>query len=263
MFESAHAYKEELRTKLIKCWYEEKYKYYFAGEYNELQIGNNTDYRHDFVHINPITKEIDGFLSYNYDMRARSLSGFGLISFSDNGALLMKDTIRHVMHMFENGDIQRVEFWAFADNPVVKQYSRIISKFGGTEVATLHRTNWFDGRYHDCIVYEILEENLIYKSKSHMDEEDTNTENEAADAEWTDWDDCPYPHVKRLLSSFNSIDDPDRANITNYLEELSSLVNDERQYIIDHIKNRQLQLRVAEDLAYLEAIRFVGSDDNG
>lgn len=263
MFESAHACKEELRTKLIKCWYEEKYKYYFAGEYNELQIGNNTDYRHDFVHINPITKEIDGFLSYNYDMRARSLSGFGLISFSDNGALLMKDTIRHVMHMFENGDIQRVEFWAFADNPVVKQYSRIMSKFGGTEVATLHRTNWFDGRYHDCIVYEILEENLIYKSKSHMDEEDTNTENEAADAEWTDWDDCPYPHVKRLLSSFNSIDDPDRANITDYLEELSSLVNDERQYIIDHIKNRQLQLRVAEDLAYLEAIRFVGSDDNG
>ena len=257
MFESAHAYKEELRTKLIKCWYEEKYKYYFAGEYNELQIGNNTDYRHDFVHINPTTNEIDGFLSYNYDMRARSLSGFGLISFSDNGALLMRNTIRHVMHMFENGDIQRVEFWAFADNPVVKQYSRIISQFGGTEVATLHRTNWFDGRYHDCIVYEILEENLIYKSKSHMDEEDNNIENEANNAEWRTWDYCPYPHVKQLLNSLNSIDDPDRANITKYIEKLSSFTNDERQYIIEHIKNRQLQLRVDEDLAYLDATRFI------
>ena len=257
MFESAHAYKEELRTKLIKCWYEEKYKYYFAGEYNELQIGNNTDYRHDFVHINPITKEIDGFLSYNYDMRARSLSGFGLISFSDNGGLLMRNTIQHIIHMFENGDIQRVEFWAFADNPVVKQYHRIISKFGGTEVATLHRTNWFDGRYHDCIVYEILEENLIYKSKSHMDEEDNNIENEANNVEWRTWDYCPYPHVKQLLNSLNSIDDPDRANITKYLEKLSSFTNDERQYIIEHIKNRQLQLRVDEDLAYLDATRFI------
>lgn len=163
MFESAHAYKEELKLKLIKCWYEEKYKYYFAGEYSEIQIGNNCDYRHDLVHINPKTEEIDGFLSYNYDGRSRSISGFGLISFSNNGALLLRNTIRHIIDMFKNGDIQRCEFWAFADNPAVMQYDRIISKYGGEKIATLHRTNWFDGGYHDCVVYEILEENLKIK----------------------------------------------------------------------------------------------------
>ena len=263
MFESAHNYKEELKQKLIKCWYKDKYIYYFAGEYNELQIGNNADYRHDLAHINPVTNEVDGLFSYNYDGRSRSMSGFGLVSFTDNGALLMKDVIKHIIEKFENGDAQRVEFWAFEDNPAVKQYDRIISKYGGKKVGTLHRTNWFDGKYHDCIVYEILAEDLIYKSKSHMDEEDNNTENEADNAEWTDWDYCPYPHVKQLLDSFNYIDDPDRENITKYLEELSSFTDDERQYIIEHIKNRKLQLRVYEDLAYLDATRFVGGDDNG
>lgn len=47
----AQPYREELKCKLIECWYNPKYKYYFSGSAYELSVPDNNDHRHDFVHL--------------------------------------------------------------------------------------------------------------------------------------------------------------------------------------------------------------------
>lgn len=158
MLYPAQLYKDELRKKLISCWYDPKYKYYFSGEYNEFVVQDNCYWRHDFVHLDK-DGNVDGFFSYNYNDGSKSMSQFGLISFAKNGLPLVKDALARVKYMFEHG-AQRCEFWAFADNPVVKMYDYFIEMYGGSRVGYMHRTAYFDGEYHDTVFYELLAENL-------------------------------------------------------------------------------------------------------
>lgn len=158
MLVPAQLYKEELKRKLVACWYQPKYQYYFAGEYNEHNIGDNAYWRRDFVHLNS-RGEVDGYFSHNYNDATKSMSGFGLVSFSDNGALLVKDVIKYMKDLFEL-EAQRAEFFAFVDNPATKVYDKLIKKYGGKVVGRLTRSAYFNGKYHDCIIYEILKEEL-------------------------------------------------------------------------------------------------------
>ena len=157
MLYPAQLYKEELKKKLISCWYDPKYRYYFGGDRHEFNVPDNTDWRQDFVHLAD-DGSVDGFFSYNYTDTTKSMSQFGLISFSDNGMPLITDAIHQVKKMFLNG-AQRCEFWAFADNPVCKLYNRLMSKYGGLIVGHLTRSGYFDGKYHDVVFYEVLAEN--------------------------------------------------------------------------------------------------------
>ena len=51
MLYPAQLYKEELKRKLIGCWYKPEYKYYFSGSAYELTIPDNNESRHDLVHL--------------------------------------------------------------------------------------------------------------------------------------------------------------------------------------------------------------------
>lgn len=171
MLYPAQLYREELKRKLISCWYNPKYDYYFSGDYHEFTVPDNTDWRHDFVHLDS-NGEVDGFFSYNYEDGAKSMSQFGLISFADNGMDLVLDAIEQVKKMFRTG-AQRCEFWAFADNPVCKFYDKMADRFGGKRVGYLTRSAFFSGKYHDVVFYEFLAENLIDRSKfEYLSEED-------------------------------------------------------------------------------------------
>ena len=153
MLYPAQLYKEELKRKLISCWYDPKYKYYFAGDRHEFTIPDNTDWREDFVHLSE-SGEVDGFFSYNYDDGSKSMRNFGLISFCDNGLDLVQDAIDRIKYMIACG-VQRLEFFAFADNPICKLYNYYIKRYGGEQVCRLHRVAFFDGEYHDSVLYEM------------------------------------------------------------------------------------------------------------
>lgn len=156
MLYPAQLYKDELRKKLISCWYDPKYRWYFGGEHNEFSVPENTDWRHDFVHLDN-NGEVDGFFSYNYTDGSKSMTQFGLISFRDYAFPLIADALDRVKYMFENG-AQRCEFWAFTDNPVCKVYDKFAERYGGKIVGRLTRSAYFDGEYHDVVFYEFLVE---------------------------------------------------------------------------------------------------------
>lgn len=158
MLYPAQLYKEELQKKLTACWYDPKYQYFFSGSYELFNIPNDALWRRDFVHLDK-DGNVDGYFAYHYEDGGKNMCQFGLISFAKNGTLLTLDVIEHIKNMFKQG-AQRCEFWAFADNPVIPLYEKLVERYGGKKVGTLTRTAYFNGKYHDAYIYEILVENL-------------------------------------------------------------------------------------------------------
>lgn len=165
MLYPAQLYKEELKRRMISCWYEPKYQWYFANDRNKFEIPDDAYWRRDFVHLNS-DGEVDGYFSYNYEDGNKSLRNFGLIGFNKNNTPFLMDVLSNIKTMFEQG-AQRMEFFAFADNPAVKLYDRFIKKFGGRRIGVLHRTAYFNGKYHDTVIYEVLKEDVMKGNKSY------------------------------------------------------------------------------------------------
>lgn len=154
MLYPAQLYKEELKRKLIGCWYKPKYDYYFMGEYNEFNVGDNAYWRTDLVHLDK-NGEVDGYFSYQRNDVAKSISQFGLVSFVDNGTNLVTDCIRHINKLVSEG-LHRMEWWAVSDNPANKIYEWLIARYGGQITGRMHDCHYFGGKYHDAVMYEIL-----------------------------------------------------------------------------------------------------------
>ena len=155
MLYPAQLYKEELKQRLISCWYKPKYKFYFGDEYNEFEVPAHSNGRRDFVHLDE-QGHVDGYFSYWYNKVAKSLNNFGLISFTNNGFPLIRDAEAHVVELMNNNEVRRLEFWAFEDNPVNNLYKRFMKKYDGKIAGYLRDTEWFDGKYHNTIIYEII-----------------------------------------------------------------------------------------------------------
>lgn len=154
MLYPAQLYREELKRKLTECWYKPEYDYYFLGDYREFTVPDNTDWRRDFVHLNS-KGEVDGYFSYHYDDAAKSLSQFGLISFTGKGAMMVRDCKAHLDKLIAEG-LHRFEWWAVADNPANKMYEGLLLEYGGRVVGRMHDCNFFNGKYHDSILYEVI-----------------------------------------------------------------------------------------------------------
>ena len=155
MLYPAQLYREELKCKLVECWYNPKYNYYFSGSAYEVTPPDNNETRHDFVHLDK-DGNVDGYFSYQIDWQARSLYNFGLVGFADNNTMFLRDCIHRIEDMVTQG-IRRAEFWAWSDNPVNKFYERMIKRYSNGRVAgRLHQSGFFGGKYHDTTIYEIL-----------------------------------------------------------------------------------------------------------
>lgn len=155
MLYPAQLYREELKRKLIECWYKPEYDYYFCGEYSEFSVPDTTMWRRDFVHLG-VDGEVDGYFSYQYHDTANSASQFGLISFTSNGAALMRDVMAHIDMLISQG-LHRVEWWVVQDNErAAGIYEKIIKRYGGSVAGHMHDCTYFGGKYHDSILYEII-----------------------------------------------------------------------------------------------------------
>lgn len=104
----AQLYREELKRKMTACWYQPKYKYYFLANYHEIQIGDNADWRRDFVCV--YKNEVIGFFSYSYNEVDRSMGNFGLVSFVDNGTILIRDVLKHIVSKEVSDVIKQLSF---------------------------------------------------------------------------------------------------------------------------------------------------------
>lgn len=95
------------------------------------------------------------YLAHHCNGGAKSISQFGLISFAENGVALVRDCLAHVDKLISEG-LHRIEWWAIEDNPTNNMYEKLIQRYGGTVAGRMHDCNYFGGKYHDSIMYEIL-----------------------------------------------------------------------------------------------------------
>ena len=71
----------------------------------------------------------------------------------------MQKTVTKQCVLFEKYRMNRIGWFAFADNPAVRGYRNFIKKHGGRECAYLRQISKLaDGKLHDAVEFEILAE---------------------------------------------------------------------------------------------------------
>jgi hypothetical protein len=125
-------------------------------------FSNDNDNSHNFVSVNK-EDEILGIIGYEIDWEARKVSSIYIISYSDRPCPLLIRDLLHVVHdIFLKYNLHKIEWRAYADNPVVPRYRKFCERYGGTEVGTLHESVLLmDGKVHDVIIFELMRENYL------------------------------------------------------------------------------------------------------
>ena len=83
---NAKLYEEEIKRKMWEIWYDEKYQYYFGGEWRRdfsLADRDNSPCEHSFAVLDN-GGEIIGFIAYSVDLELRIAQRFGAINFSED-----------------------------------------------------------------------------------------------------------------------------------------------------------------------------------
>lgn len=159
MLKPAQLYSEELQKKNYETWYDQRYMYYHSGTgAYDIQLADNNCEKHQFVSVDKDNNVI-GYISYKIDWCALSADNFGIISYDMGNMEFLKDCYKVVCDLFEKYHMNRVGWFAFADNPAVRGYRNFINKHGGKECAYLRQISKLtDGKLHDAVEFEILAE---------------------------------------------------------------------------------------------------------
>ena len=74
------------------------------------------------------------------------------------------------IHIFVKFNYNRVEWWAYEDNPAIRGYDAFIKRCGGRRAGYLRQNiKLMDGKIHNSIIYEILREDYIKNSGKRYD----------------------------------------------------------------------------------------------
>ena len=82
---NAKLFEEQIRRKMWEIWYDEKYQYYFGGNWRtDFSLADNNDYpKRSFAVLNN-SDELIGYISYAVNTELRIAQWFGAINFSDD-----------------------------------------------------------------------------------------------------------------------------------------------------------------------------------
>lgn len=165
MLDNARKYKQELQSKLIDTWYDEKYKYYHMGGWHREYVPSEDDWETMcFVSLDKY-KNVLGYIIYSINRDTSSVYDFGAINFSNNKLTFGKDLHRVIDDIFCKFNMQRMEWNVVCGNPIEKSYDKFVEKYGGRIVGTRKRNvKLLDNQIYDDKIYEILREDYL-KSK--------------------------------------------------------------------------------------------------
>ena len=157
MLKPAQLYESELQKKNFETWYNTEYMYWNGGTGDvQLDIKDNNYELHQFASVDKYDNVI-GYISYSIDWCAMSADRFGIISFDRGNVLFAKDVYKAICDLFEKYHMNRVSWFAFADNPAIRGYRNFIKKHGGVECAYCRQVaRLTDGKLHDSVEFEIL-----------------------------------------------------------------------------------------------------------
>lgn len=167
MLKPAILYKEQLEQKFKEVFYDLKYQYFTHGSMNNVpDIPNSNEKFHCFASVDE-DGNVLGYVSYGVDWEAMTTVGFGAISFVPGGSVTYAYDLREAIdNIFMKFNFNRIEWWAYADNPAIRGYDAFIKRYGGSRVGYLHQNvKLLDGKVHDSIIYEVMRESYIAHRK--------------------------------------------------------------------------------------------------
>lgn len=164
MLRPAQIYEEKLQKANIETWYDLKNQYWNGWCCaNKIKLEDNNSEYHQFVSVDKDDNVI-GYICYYVNWTTKSVCNFGMISFAKGNMQFITDLKKVVTDCFYKYSMNRLEFKAYADNPVIRCYRSYIKKYGGRECGYLRKdTMLMDGKLHDSVLFEILREDLKLK----------------------------------------------------------------------------------------------------
>ncbi len=152
--------KNEILEALKRYYYTEDMMYETGGLGNWLpNIQEETeDGNFQFAIVNKEDKLI-GYLGYYIDWYSSCASRFGLISFDRGNPTIGKDLFNELNKLLYDYKLHRIEWRMVGGNPVEKSYDKFCDKFNGTKHILKDAIKDKCGKYHDDIIYEIINQN--------------------------------------------------------------------------------------------------------
>lgn len=157
MLRPAQLYKEEINRKFMGIWYDTDYMYYsFDPGLAIFDPADTNQENHSFVSVDK-DDHIVGIINYSVNWQTMSASSFGIMAFEKFNLTFGKDLHQAIEDIFFKYNLNRLQFWAVADNPAVKSYRRFIQRYGGTQNAYEHEScKLIDGKLHDAVAFELM-----------------------------------------------------------------------------------------------------------
>lgn len=164
MLRTAQLYKVQLEEEILKTWHDPDYMYYHSGTGSTvLQLAKNNYERHDFVSVNNDGK-ILGYISYNVSWCSMVASNFGIIRFDKQtfSKDFVIDILEVISNIFNKYNLNKIEWFCYADNPVIHSYRKFVQKYGGRECGYVRQSaKLIDGKLHDYALFELMKDEFL------------------------------------------------------------------------------------------------------
>ena len=174
MIKSAKMYEDEVRQLMRNTWYDLRYQYVNGGVgCTDFVAPDSIWESHMFVSVDPDTDKVIGIVGYEVDWVSKSASSFFAMSFIEGGSTLFaRDLLQVVDDIFQKYHLNRMDWWCWADNPVINAYRKLCHRFGGREVGTLkERGRLLDGLLHDSVLFELMSKDYLENARFKKDKE--------------------------------------------------------------------------------------------
>lgn len=157
MLRPAQLYKEKLQEEIIKTWYQPENIFWNGGTGDSQIVIHDNNYDcHQFVSVDKDDNVI-GYIAYAVDWAVMSCDQFAIISFKRGSVEFARDIYIAVCNIFEVYHMNRISWYAYADNPAVRGYRNFIRDHGGRECGYYREAaKLLDGKLHDSVCFEIL-----------------------------------------------------------------------------------------------------------
>ena len=152
-------YKEEL-TKAFRLHYYTEDMMYITGSlcsWTPTFDDNPEKGHYQFAIVNP-NKELIGYIDYYIDYYSSSVSRFGLYSFSRGNFIVGRDVLQELERIVAS--YHRVEWRMLGGNPIERHYDKFCEAHNGTKHVFRDAMRDRSGKYHDDILYEIINPNV-------------------------------------------------------------------------------------------------------
>lgn len=162
MIDVAQKYTDVLKLKFANIVYDEKYKFYSSGWFDEYKPSDTTWNTHEFV--STYNGEVIGYITYYINRNEYDVSGLKAINFSDNKIIFGKDLMKVLKDIFEKFNFRKLSFGVYVGNPIEKSYDKMINKYNGRIVGIKKEDSKLsDGKFYDFKIYEIFRKDYLSK----------------------------------------------------------------------------------------------------